>query len=261
MELSRNIHHRHITFVGEKRPAAERLWNTLCQTTQWTALTESIVDSLAITLKGNEHPEAIGVIDIADTFPWRVCDQFIPCSNSGFVYLLVSTPAPERVYVGTTKNLAFRLTQHNRGRGSIGTGANPEFLPWAVLSYMTNMASLSNAERMGLEGKWQVMNTRSVVSGMACIEQYIENGRRVVNEHNTDNQNLQHRKINYVVLAERRYALEKADKQNDGPGSEPPQVKKRKRDHSAMRDEKETDDTDDTDNVGNGDDMDIGSWL
>ena len=82
-----------------------------------------------------------------------------------------------------------------------------------------------------------------------------------MNEHNTENHNLQHRKINYVVLAERRYALEKADKQNDRTGSEPPKEQKRKTDHSAMRDEMETDNNVDTDNVDNGDDMDIDSWL
>lgn len=210
VELSRNVHHRYITFVGEKRQAAERLWTTLCQTTQWTALTESIVDNLAITLQGDKPPEAMSVIDMADTFPWRVCDQFVPCSNSGFVYLLVSTPAPERVYVGTTKNLAVRLTQHNRGFGSEGTGANPEFLPWAVLSYMTNMASLSRSERMGLERAWQLLNTKSVQEGQQGIEQYIENGRRVVNDHNEQNQEQMDRRINYVILAQRRYAPELA---------------------------------------------------
>jgi len=213
VELSRNVHHSYITFVGERRQAAERLWTTLCQTTQWTSLTESIVDNLAITLHGNKPPQAMSVIDIADSFPWRICDQFIPCSNSGFVYLLVSTPAPERVYVGTTKNLAVRLTQHNRGFGSEGTGANPEFLPWAVLSYMTNMASLSRSERMGLERRWQLLNARSVESGMGCIEQYIENGRRVVKEHNGENLGDLCRRINYVILAQRRYAPELAEEE------------------------------------------------
>ncbi|KAL7525694.1 hypothetical protein ACHAXR_005169 [Thalassiosira sp. AJA248-18] len=163
-----------------------------------------------LPLQGDKPPEAMSVIDMADTFPWRVCDQFVPCSNSGFVYLLVSTPAPERVYVGTTKNLAVRLTQHNRGFGSEGTGANPEFLPWAVLSYMTNMASLSRSERMGLERAWQLLNTKSVQEGQQGIEQYIENGRRVVNDHNEQNQEQMDRRINYVILAQRRYAPELA---------------------------------------------------
>lgn len=217
MELSRNVHHKHIILVGEKRQAAERLWTTLCQTTQWTALTESIVNNLAITIQGDKPPEAKSVIDIADTFPWRICDQFVPCSNSGFVYLLVSTPAPERVYVGTTKNLAVRLTQHNRGYGSEGTGANPEFLPWAVVSYFTNMASLSRSERMGLERRWQVLNARSVDRGMDGIEQYIENGRQVVNDHNSQNEDQLDRRINYVILAQRRYAPELADEEEFEP--------------------------------------------
>lgn len=221
VELSRNVHHKHITIVGEKRQAAERLWSTLCQATQWTALTESIVNNLAVTSQGSKPPEAMGVIDIADTFPWRICDQFVPCSNSGFVYLLVSTPSPERVYVGTTENLAVRINQHNRGFGSEGTGANPEFLPWAILSYMTNMASLSRSERMALETSWQVLNARSVQRGSREIEQYIENGRRVMNEYNEQHGLQLDRRINYVIMAQRRYAPELLDHTQDNQNAAP----------------------------------------
>ena len=83
------------------------------------------------------------VVDVADTFPWRISDQWIPTANSGFVYLLISIPQPEQMYVGTTENLAVRMTQHhNRGYGSEGT-ACPDYLPWAVAAYMTNMAHLT----------------------------------------------------------------------------------------------------------------------
>ena len=226
-------------------------------------MTESIVDNLAITLQGNKPPEAMSVIDIADTFPWRVCDQFVPCSNSGFVYLLVSTPAPERVYIGTTKNLAVRLSQHNRGFGSEGTGANPEFLPWAALSYMTNMASSSRSKRMGLERQWQLLNAKSVETGMHCVEQYIENGRRVVNDHNDENQDQLDRRINYIILAQRRYGLETADERElhttnaSRHGLESEEDGSINGDHGTPGDGMDTDKDDGNYNAGNEDNMDL----
>jgi len=215
VELSRNTHHKFIIFVGNKERAAERLWKTLCQTNQWTALTEAIINNLAITVDGDRPAASKGVIDIADNFPWRIADQFLPCSNSGFVYLLVSTPSPSRTYVGTTKNMAVRINQHNRGYGSAGT-ASPEFLPWAVVSYITNMSNISRPERMGLERQWQLLNASSLEVHMGGMEQYIENGRRVVVEHNELNEQFPDRCLNYVILAQRRYALELADMSRNG---------------------------------------------
>ena len=91
-------------------------------------LTESIVENLYITANYSIPRVSRSVIDVADTFPWRISHQWIPTANSGFVYLLISTPQPEQMYVGTTENLAVRMTQHNRGYGAEGT-ACPDYLP------------------------------------------------------------------------------------------------------------------------------------
>ena len=94
---------------------------------------------------------------MADTFPWRISDQWIPTSNSGFMYLLISTPQPKQMCVGPTENLAVRMTQHNRGYGAEGT-ACPDYLHWAVAAYMTNMAHLTRSERYSIEAQWQELN-------------------------------------------------------------------------------------------------------
>ena len=174
-------------------------------------LTESIVENLSVTIEGNNPRVNRSIIDVADNFPWRISDQFIPPGNSGFVYLLVSTPEPEQMYVGTTENLAVRLTQHNRGYGAEGT-ACPQYLPWAVAAYMTNMAHLSRYERYSMESQWQELNQNSIHQGRGNLEQMIENGRIVLNRHNDYHGTTPDRKVTYVVLAQRRFALEDGDR-------------------------------------------------
>ena len=105
-------------------------------------LTESIVENLSVTANESIARVSRSVVDMADTFPWRISDQWIPTANSGFVYLLISMPQPEQMYVGTRENLAVRMTQHNRGYDAEGT-ACPDYLPWAVAAYMSNMAQLT----------------------------------------------------------------------------------------------------------------------
>lgn len=150
------------------------------------------------------------MVDVADNFPFRIADQWIPDVNSGFVYLLISTPQPEQMYVGTTENLAVRINQHNRGYGSEGTACS-DYLPWAVAAYMSGMSNFSRSERMAIENEWQQRNMRSIEYGHRNLEQMIENGRALVTEHNEYNEGSEHRQMNYIVLAQRRFALESAE--------------------------------------------------
>jgi len=218
VELSRNTCCAHIVIVGDKVKATERLWLTLIQRNQWTELTEKIVESISITVGRNSHLHS-HIVDVPDTFPMRIADQHLPNSNSGFVYLLVSTTCPERIYVGTTENIAVRISQHNSGHGSTGTEC-PEYMPWAVAAYLTNMGHLSQGGRMSLEREWQVLNQQSVSNHeVGSIEQFIENGRRVKQGYNEANEENPERHINMVILAQRRYALELFEDNADGESS------------------------------------------
>ena len=214
VELSRNQTQKKIVFVGEKKQAAQRLWDTLCKADQWTMLTESIVENLSVTANDSIARVSRSVVDVADTFPWRISDQWIPTANSGVVYLLISTPQPEQMYVGTTENLAVRMKEHNRGYGAEGT-ACPDYLPWAVAAYMTNMAHLTRSERYSIEAQWQELNQRSLIQRRGNLEQMIENGRTILNEHNRYHANTPDREITYVVLAQRRFALENVEEEGN----------------------------------------------
>lgn len=170
-------------------------------------LTETIVENLSLTAHGRNLAGCAALVDVADTFPWRISDQWVPDNNSGFVYLLISTPQPKQLYVGTTKNLAVRIDQHNRGYGSEGT-ACPDYLPWAIAAYISGMSHLSESERKGIEREWQELNRHSCERHQRNLEQMIENGRTVVNDHNSYCEHHPDRKLNYIVLAQRRFALE-----------------------------------------------------
>ena len=111
---------------------------------------------------------------MADTFSWRISDQWNPTANSGFVYLLISIPQHEQMYDGTTENVAVSMTQHSRGYGAEVT-ACPDYLPWAVAAYMTNMAHLTRSERYSIEAQWQELNQRSLIQRRENLEQMIKN--------------------------------------------------------------------------------------
>jgi len=201
--------------VGEQEHAIERMLKTLTQVNQWTALTEDIVENLSFTGEGVRN-EPSHTIDVADKFPYRVCDIQFPNTNSGFVYLLVSTRSPSHTYVGTTANMKVRLDSHNSGRGSFGTNV-PHLMPWFVASYMTGMIHMTADQRKHVEWKWQQLNLESQRQGRGNLEQYMENGRYLVTEENIRGYGSARmdERLHYVYCVGRRYKME-----SDAPAEE-----------------------------------------
>jgi predicted GIY-YIG superfamily endonuclease len=139
-----------------------------------------------------------GVINNEDILLQRVADPILPCSNSGYVYLIVSIPNPEQTYLGTTENISVRINQHNQRCKSHLT-TSPVFLPWAVVCYMSKMDGISHEERMDLEGQWQTLNSSSNSNPMDVMQRYIENGRRVVEGHNALYELVPTSRLNYII--------------------------------------------------------------
>ena len=192
--LSRSPRGDLITIVGKRDFAIDRMWSILCKSTQWTPLIESILDKLSIEGDGEEIEDVDdkGVLELAELFPYKVCNIELPTSDSGYVYLLMSVAYPERTYVGQCENLERRIRNHNSGHGSEGT-APAVYLPYAPAAYLTNLGHMNESERMSLEHSWQCMNERVVrVEGMIDIESRIENGRRVMEIYNELNSEENH---------------------------------------------------------------------
>ena len=187
--LSRSPLGKLITIVGKPDFAIERMWSILCKSTQWTPLMESILNKLSIEGDGEEIEDSDdkGVLELAELYPFRVCNIELPTAESGYVYLLMSTPHPERTYVGQCRNLGRRIRNHNSGFGGSAGTASAIYRPYAPVAYLTNLGHMSDGDRMSLENSWQLMNNEVNGKGEVDIEARIENGRRVMVNYNENN--------------------------------------------------------------------------
>lgn len=125
--LSRTPRANLIYIVGERERALDKIWEVLCRRNCWTDYIEEILTNWSIVGDAeveneNDSSESSGLLDLDKTFPYKLCNVQLPNSNTGFVYLIVSTIDFDRCYVGETENITTRLIKHNSGHGSKGTG-------------------------------------------------------------------------------------------------------------------------------------------
>ena len=67
------------------------------------------------------------------------------------------------------------------------------FLPYNIAAYLTSMSHMDTCQRMALERRWQDLNEHSREVEHRCdIETRIENGARVKDEYNEQNQFRKH---------------------------------------------------------------------
>jgi predicted GIY-YIG superfamily endonuclease len=169
--------------------AVQRIWETLCVRTQWTAMSQDIINKLAITAPcngGREVEENKNILDVNDTFPWRICDFQLPTSYSGgCIYLLTSVNNTEFIDVGQTKrSIAERLDEHQRGQGNRYTNYHA-YRPFAVAAFICNLGKdMDRSGRQKLESRWQGLNELSKKSGKGNLMNCMNNGVDVVKEYN-----------------------------------------------------------------------------
>lgn len=219
VELSRNEECESIVIVGEKDFAIKRMFDTLCSINQWTLMTENIVDNLSISVNGNRD-RTPHFIDMASATPLRVRDIRIPNTNSGFVYMLMSTKNTSQIYIGQTDNMAVRLNAHNTGKGSEGTSFI-HYLPWCLAGYMTGMTHMSRKERMSLEGQWKRKNQESAAAYQGSVEQFLENGKQVMRSYNEDVEKTNPEYcINFAVCVQRQWTPEIMENEGGEDGND-----------------------------------------
>ena len=185
--LSRTKTCKQITIVTDmsKREAVMALWNCLCKCTQWTAMIDRLMNDMAVSA----HSRGKLCMNMVESYPLRVCDYSLPVSNSGYVYMLISSVCHDEIYVGqTSRNIAVRLKEHNRGTGSDQT-AIKSFMPWGVAAYIDKLASFSDCERMRLESRWSQLNKLTRNKGGGNINNFVMNGQQVVDQYNAQQHN------------------------------------------------------------------------
>ena len=98
--------------------------------------------------------------------------------------MLVSVRDFDRDYVGQTTHLAKRFCEHNSGRGAVET-ADPYYQPWCMGAYICGLSHMDKTGREDLERRWKVFNGLTIREERRNIESRIEQGQRVVAEHNS----------------------------------------------------------------------------
>jgi hypothetical protein len=180
----------YIVYDDTKLDAIKRLWTTLCITTQWTAMSDDIIDNLSVTAPcngGHERATDKNILDIGKSFPWRICDYPLPTSG-GVVYMIVSTKNPEYTVVGQSQfGLSRRLGEHqsklNRGNSYTNFEA---YRPYTPAAYICRLQDMDQSGRERLEKKWQGLNEQSRAEGRGDLLTCMRNGEKVVEDFNTE---------------------------------------------------------------------------
>lgn len=194
--LSRTKTCKQITIVTDmsKEEAVRALWDCLCRCTQWTAMIDQLMSEMVISA----HKEKRLCMNMVENYPLRVCDYSLPVSNTGYIYMLISSVSHNEIYIGQTgRNIASRLKEHNMGKGSKQTSIKA-FMPWGVAAYIDKVAHLDENGRKTLESRWSLLNKLTTRGGRGSVNNFILNGQHVVDEHNR-NQKKPEEKISFHI--------------------------------------------------------------
>lgn len=187
VDVSRIKHHDYMKIVSDmtKEDLARKLWGILTKVTQWSAMTENILKQLSVSAFDSDENQNNIVVNIARECPWRMKSYTLPLSHVGYVYLLMSYKRQDKFYVGQTdRNIPCRLREHNTGRGAKET-RNPAHMPWAPVAYITCTGSNTQVKNLqSLESSWQGFNAYTDAKGESNLRNCIENGERVIRDHN-----------------------------------------------------------------------------
>ena len=197
--LSRTHTASDVIIVGLKDEAIDRLWQLITTSTQWSEYEDMILERLSIRGDGANHQGPQRPLEYAESFPYRTCDIALPSAPA--VYMLVSVRDFDRDYVGQTTELAERFCQHNSGQGAIET-ADPYYQPWCMGAYICGLSHMDKMGREELERRWKIFNELAIREGRRDIESRIEQGRRVVAQHNS--MCLEEERIQLVVTIKRQ---------------------------------------------------------
>ena len=159
-------------------------------------MVEDIVDNMSISYHSNANRDrSRNVLNLTKTYPLRIADYSPPTSNTGNIYMLLSSKVPEIMYIGQTgRAMNTRLSEHNQGRGAKATNV-PELMPWAIGAFMTGLGALSQSGRETLEAEWKGRNERSQIKS---LQQVIDNGSEAMHTYNDQEAN-PNKRLKFVI--------------------------------------------------------------
>ena len=150
------------------RETAEILYDVLSRTTPFRAYITDLLDKLCAPY---ETGEPIVVNHFKSIYQCR--NTQLPIDKTGSVYLLISLKSPnttQGLYIGSTKQLPKRLSQHNCGWGARQT-SSPLLRPWALLAYVagfdTDYEKMRAFENEWISKKENVLSRRNAILTVA----------------------------------------------------------------------------------------------
>ena len=186
--LSRTPRLKNIYFVKEptqtKKDIAETLLDILSKAPQYYNYMKHLIDRIGIRFVPSLHRQEQNTsltssrIITLKSYPFRPMDFQLPDENictMGFTYILLSLHTRKSVYVGSCRNIAARLAQHNKFFTSEEHKTAPTHLqPWALLGFICGFNQKDQKQK--LERAWQheirnilTMYPRSKISDLVDV--------------------------------------------------------------------------------------------
>ena len=131
-----------------------------------------------IAINRSSNSKSFAQLTITGAFPFRIKDMPIPTCKTGFVYFLISIKTPEATYIGETRCLKTRLSQHNSGSGSIFTAKHR---PYAVIAYICGFCGNKPLRRY-VEEHWKIKRDQLKKNGNMSQYDWALQGQAVINE-------------------------------------------------------------------------------
>lgn len=144
--LSRTRKAKDIYFVGDPSEVSEHLLQVLQRTNRFLPYIRQLLSQLT------SENDSLPILQNPCMF--RPCDAQLPPENHGVVYELISTRDINVMYIGETKNIRHRLTQHNSGDGGSAVTKQRFLQPWAVYAFVIGFTSKRN--RQTFESIWKL---------------------------------------------------------------------------------------------------------
>jgi len=200
--LSRTRLGRDTIIVGLRAYAIKRMWEIITTGNHWTDYIEHLLDTLSVSgldddAEDERSQKCRDVFNYADTFPFRMSGSAPPNDWSGFVYCIASVIDVNRCYIGQAESLSERLDDHNNGNG-----ADCRFAPYFTCAYICGLSHMNRNQRMYLESEWKRYVRLVMSQGRTDLMTRIEQGRRVVENYNSQHPKNIH--IRFVVTVSRR---------------------------------------------------------
>ena len=172
-----------IVHDGDTKFVTDLIWDLITKAHQWTKFESRVLDMVTLNRsQGTNADLESTVLDYHVHYPFNIQTAVVPSINTSVVYILISKPDQNFLYIGETDNMNRRFSQHNSGSGSEQT-APIRLRPFAIAALITGLPN-NRSVRMSLERNWKEKRNQLRRDGAIDAWNIINLGRLVASDHN-----------------------------------------------------------------------------